>query len=118
MILPLINVKLQNELYILIDIYEELIFLTLFLFLIGLSIIVLNQKNLIISLIGVEIVLLAANISFLATAWFYQDPISLIFILCILVISAVETALGTGIVILCYAVKKTVSFNDLTALSD
>jgi NADH:ubiquinone oxidoreductase subunit K len=68
MILPLINVKLQNELYILIDIYEELIFLTLFLFLIGLSIIVLNQKNLIISLIGVEIVLLAANISFLATA--------------------------------------------------
>jgi NADH:ubiquinone oxidoreductase subunit K len=68
MILPLTNIALQNELYILIDIYEELIFLTLLLFLIGLSIIILNQKNLIISLIGVEIVLLAANITFLSTA--------------------------------------------------
>jgi hypothetical protein len=34
------------------------------------------------------------------------------------VISAVETALGTGIVILCYAVKKTVAFSDLAELSD
>ena len=118
MTLSLINFKLQNELYILIDIYKELIFLTLILFLIGLSIIVLNQKNLIISLIGAEIILLAANVSFLCSAWFYQDPISLIFILSILVISAVETALGTGILILCYAVKKTISFNELTNLSD
>jgi NADH:ubiquinone oxidoreductase subunit K len=68
MLLSLINLKLQNELFLLINIYEELIFLTLFLFLIGLSIVVLNQQNLIISLIGIEIVLLAANVSFLASA--------------------------------------------------
>lgn len=67
MLLSIINLKLQNELYILVDIYKELIFLTLILFLIGLSIIILNQRNLIISLIGAEIVLLAANVSFLCS---------------------------------------------------
>lgn len=107
-----------NEFYTLIDIYRELIFLTLILFIIGLSIVALNQSNLIISLIGTEIALLSANLTFLSTAWFYQDPISLIFILCILVISAVETALGAGILILCYAVCKTISFQDLTTLSN
>ena len=107
-----------QELYLLIDIYRELTFLTLVLFLIGLSIVVLNQQNLIISLIGTEIALLGANVSFLATAWFYQDPISLIFILSILVISAVETALGAGILIVCYAVRKTISFKELNTLND
>lgn len=118
MILQITTFIIKTDLYTLIDIYKELIFLTLVLFLIGLSIIVLNQRNLIISLIGAEIALLAANVSFLCSAWFYQDPISLIFILCILVISAVETALGTGLLILCYAVKKTISFNELTTLAD
>jgi len=118
MILPLINVSILIDYNELLHIYKELIFLTLILFLIGLSIIVLNQRNLIISLIGAEITLLAANVSFSCTAWFYQDPISLIFILCILVISAVETALGAGILILCYAVKKTISFNELKNLSE
>lgn len=107
-----------QELYSLIDIYRELTFLTLVLFLVGLSIVVLNQQNLIISLIGTEVALLGANVSFLSSAWFYQDPVSLIFILSILVISAVETALGAGILIVCYAVRKTISFNELNTLND
>ena len=117
MIWSLIFLKIKINFFFLY-IYKELIFLTLILFLTSLLIIITNQRNLIISLIGAEIALLAGNITFLCINWFYQDCISLVFILCILVISAIETAIGAGLLILCYAVNKTISYNDLIYLSD
>lgn len=84
----------------------------------GLTLICFNFSNLIITLIGIELLLLASNINFLTTSLFYNDGTGLIFALCVLTVSAAETAIGAGLLIICYSIRRTVEFADLNTLED
>lgn len=102
----------------LIEVYNITEFLSIGIFIAGLTLISFNFSNLIITLIGIELLLLAANINFLVTFTLTGDGAGLVFALCILTISAAETAIGAGLLIICYSIKKTVEFQDLNTLQD
>ena len=101
-----------------VDICNIIEILSIVIFLTGLSVISFNSANLIITLIGIELLLLAANINFLISAIINNDGSGLVFVLCILTISAAETAIGTGLLIVRYSIRQTVEFSDLITLQD
>lgn len=100
------------------ELQASLSLLTIVLFIMGITIINLNKRNLIISLMGIEIILLSCNVNFIFAAWQNGDGSGFVYTLGVLTISAVETAIGVGILILCYGVNGTIEFSELKKLKD
>ncbi len=98
--------------------HASLSLLTIVLFVMGIAIINLNKRNLLISLMGIEVILLASNVNFIFAAWQNGDGSGFVYTLGVLTISAVETAIGVGILILCYGVNGTIEFSELKKLKD
>ena len=83
------------------------------------------RRNVIIVLMSIELMLNAANLSFLAASRMHtlasggkpdlQGPIFAIFVI---VIAAVEAAVGLALVIALYRNKQTVSLDDVADLKD
>lgn len=86
------------------------------LFSLSLAGIVLNQRNLIVILMCVELMLLAVNINFVAFAHYIQDIQGQIFVFFILAVAAAETAIGLAILILIFRKQKTIDVADLDSL--
>lgn len=70
------------------------------LFFIGLWGLILNNRNLIIMLMSIELMLLAVNFNFLIFSIFLDDIIGQIFSLFILIIAASEAAIGLSILVI------------------
>jgi NADH:ubiquinone oxidoreductase subunit K len=60
-------------------------------------------------LLGVELVLLSANLIFIFGSFIQNDPQGFMYVLCILTVSAVET--GLGVAVLVFAYGKTIHTN-------
>ena len=101
-----------------IDINNTIELLAVSIFVAGLTVICFNCSNLIITLIGVELILLAANINLLTSAVFFNDGLGFVYSLCVLTVSAAETAIGIGLLIVCYSVHQKVDFRELNSLHD
>ena len=114
----LINFGVVDILNTFTDIAVLMEILSISIFIAGLTLICFNLSNLIITLIGVELLLLAANINFLTASLYNNDGLGFVFALCILTISAAETAIGAGLLIVCFSVRRTVEFSDLNTLKD
>jgi NADH-quinone oxidoreductase subunit K len=85
------------------------LFVTIILFLIGLSGIFLNRKNIIVMLMSIELMLLAINFNFIVFSVFLDDILGQLFALLILTVAAAESAIGLAILVIHYRIKGTVA---------
>jgi NADH-quinone oxidoreductase subunit K len=91
--------------------YNILFFTILILFFIGLLGIILVDKNVLITIMSIELMLLAINLNFILIAFFLNDINGFIICLFILIISAAEAAIGLAIIINYYRLNGTISYN-------
>ncbi len=77
----------------------------LILFIIGLSGIFLNRKNIIIMLMSIELILLSINFNFIICSIFLDDIVGQIFALLVLTVAAAESAIGLAILVIYYRIR-------------
>lgn len=83
------------------------------LYILGLSGILLNRKNIIIVLMSIELMLLAINFNFIVFSTYLGDRLGNIFALFILTVAAAESAIGLAILVIFYRVTGTISVNSI-----
>ena len=86
------------------------------LFVIGLTGIFINRKNIIILLMCIELILLAVNTNFIAFSRFMGDYVGQIFVFFILTVAAVEAAIGLAILVIIFRNRGTVSVKRMNIL--
>jgi len=82
---------------------------TFILFLIGLSGIFLNRKNIIIMLMSIELMLLAINFNLIVFSVFLDDIVGQLFALLILTVAAAESAIGLAILVIYYRIRGSIA---------
>lgn len=82
---------------------------SMILFLLGLSGIFLNRKNIIILLMSIELMLLSINFNFIIFSVFLDDILGQLFALLILTVAAAESAIGLAILVIYYRVRGTIA---------
>lgn len=88
---------------------QEFLSVSFILFLIGISGIFLNRKNIIVMLMSVELMLLAVNLNLLFFSVYLDDSIGEIFALLVLTVAAAESAIGLALLVVYYRVRGTIS---------
>merc|ERR1711933_558725 len=83
------------------------------LFLIGALGLVLNRKNILITLMSIELMLLAINLNFVIFSIYLDDITGYIFVLFILTIAATESAVGLAILTIYYRLKNTIQIDKI-----
>ncbi len=92
--------------------FSNINFLAIILFILGVCGIVFNyNKNIIITLISIELSLLAINLNFIFSSLFLNDIVGLIFALFILTVAAAEAAIGLAILVLFFRVRSNIFSN-------
>jgi NADH-quinone oxidoreductase subunit K len=86
------------------------------LFLIGISGIILNRKNIIIMLMSVELMLLSINLNFIIYSAYLDDVMGQVFALLILTVAAAESAIGLAILVVYYRVRGSISVENIHLL--
>lgn len=79
------------------------------LFIIGLSGIFLNRKNIIIMLMSIELMLLAVNFNFIIFSVYLDDLMGQLFCIFVLTVAAAESAIGLAILVIYYRVRGTIA---------
>tara|TARA_B100000242_G_scaffold253565_1_gene195950 strand:- start:177 stop:503 length:327 start_codon:yes stop_codon:yes gene_type:complete len=85
-------------------------------FLLGVTGIFLNRKNVINILMSIELILLGVNINFIAFSYFSSDLIGQIFSLFILTVAAAEAAIGLAILVVYFRNKGSIDVKDVNIL--
>jgi NADH-quinone oxidoreductase subunit K len=88
----------------------------IFLFIISSLGIVLNRKNILITLMCIELVLLSLNLNFIVFSVYLDDLYGQLFSLFILTVAAAESAIGLAIIILYYRIRGSISMDQLETL--
>nr|YP_010131916.1 NADH dehydrogenase subunit 4L [Odontella regia]QQD79295.1 NADH dehydrogenase subunit 4L [Odontella regia] len=78
------------------------------LFLVGVLGLVLNRKNILITIMSLELLLLSVNLNFAAFSIYLDDILGQIFIMFILTIAATESAIGLAILTAYFRLKSTI----------
>nr|AGH24376.1 NADH dehydrogenase subunit 4L [Reclinomonas americana ATCC 50283] len=86
------------------------------LFIIGLSGIFLNRKNIIIMLMSIELMLLAINFNFVVFSVYLDDLIGQIFALLVLTVAAAESAIGLAILVIYYRARGTIAVEQINLM--
>ncbi|WP_457642159.1 NADH-quinone oxidoreductase subunit NuoK [Persephonella sp.] len=95
--------------------YEYYVALSGLLMVLGLIGIII-RKNLIAMLLSTELMLNAVNIAFVAFDMKLYDVVGQVFVFFILTIAAAEAAVGLGLIMAIYRLRKDVDVNTLTEL--
>jgi NADH-quinone oxidoreductase subunit K len=85
------------------------LFVAMVVFLLGLSGIFLNRKNIIILLMSIELMLLSINFNFIIFSIFLDDILGQLFALLVLTVAAAESAIGLAILVIYYRVRGTIA---------
>jgi NADH-quinone oxidoreductase subunit K len=85
--------------------------ITIVLFLIGSLGLVLNRKNILITIMSVELMLLSVNLNFIIFSIYLDDVTGTVFVLFILTIAATESAIGLAILTTYYKLKQTIQMD-------
>lgn len=85
-------------------------------FAIGLFGFFVNRRNLIILLMSIELVLLSANINFVAFSSWLGDAAGQVFVFFILTVAAAEVAIGLAILVLLFRNLNTINVESLDRL--
>ena len=83
------------------------------LFLIGTLGLVLNRKNILITIMSIELMLLAVNLNFVLFSIYLDDIVGQVFVLFILTIAATESAIGLAILVVYYRLKNTIRIDKI-----
>ena len=83
------------------------------LFAISVAGIFLNRKNVIVLLMCVELMLLAANINFIAFSHYLNDAAGQIFVFFILTVAAAEAAIGLAILVVLFRNRRSINVDQL-----
>ncbi len=92
------------------------IFLSIFIFILGVLGIVINRKNIIILLMSIELILLAINFLLLTASTLIDNIDGQIFAFYILVVAAAESAIGLSILVAYYRVRGTIAVKFINLL--
>lgn len=90
--------------------WAEILILFFFLFCIGLTGIIFNYQNYLVTMLCVEIMYLGITICFLIVSLITFDPKGKIYSLLLLILAASESAVGLGILIVLYRFGKAIDF--------
>ena len=85
----------------------------LVLFFIGVIGLILNRKNILITIMALEIILLAVNLNFIIFSLYLDDIIGQVFVLFILTIAASESAIGLALLTVYYKLKNTIQVDKI-----
>ena len=86
------------------------------LFIIGTIGIFLNRRNVIIILMSIELMLLAANINFIAFSQYLGDLVGQVFGLFVLTVAAAEAAIGLAILVVYFRNRGDIDVDDMTMM--
>jgi len=86
------------------------------LFMIGMFGIFLNRKNLIIMLMGIELILLAVNLNFVAFSAYLHDLVGQVFAMFVLTVAAGEAAVGLAILVIYFRGRGTIAVDDASQM--
>lgn len=86
------------------------------LFSISIAGIFLNRKNVVILLMCIELMLLAANINFVAFSYYLNDTAGQIFVFFILTVAAAEAAIGLAILVVLFRNRQTIDVDQLNEM--
>jgi NADH-quinone oxidoreductase subunit K len=92
------------------------VYLSFIVFVISLLGVVFNFQNVLILLMGIEILLLSTNLNFIFFSLYLDDLYGQLFSLFILTIAASESAIGLAIIISHYRSRGNILLNDVTLL--
>jgi len=73
----------------------------------------LNRKNVIIILMSIELMLLSANMNFVAFSYYLNDIAGQVFVFFILTVAAAESAIGLAILVVLFRNRQTINVQDL-----
>ncbi|MBW8309052.1 MAG: NADH-quinone oxidoreductase subunit NuoK [Candidatus Paracaedibacteraceae bacterium] len=86
------------------------------LFTVGIVGIFLNRRNVIVILMSLELILLSANINFVAFSNYLQDLAGQIFTIFILTVAAAEAAIGLAILVVYFRNRHTIKVDDASRM--
>ena len=86
------------------------------LFALGVVGIIANRKNLIVMLMAIELILLAANLNFVAFSSYLQDLVGQVFAMFVLTVAAGEAAIGLAILVIYFRGRGTISVDDVNRM--
>lgn len=86
------------------------------LFAISVAGIFLNRKNIVVLLMCIELMLLAANINFIAFSHYLNDSAGQVFVFFILTVAAAEAAIGLAILVVLFRTRRTIDVEELDVL--
>ena len=76
----------------------------------------LNRKNVVVLLMCIELMLLSANINFVAFSYYLNDVAGQVFVFFILTVAAAEAAIGLAILVVLFRNRQTINVNDLDTM--
>ena len=76
----------------------------------------LNRKNVVVLLMCIELMLLSANINFVAFSYFLNDISGQVFVFFILTVAAAEAAIGLAILVTLFRNRHTIDVEQLDAM--
>jgi len=95
---------------------ENILIISLIIFLIGCWGLFVNRRNIIILLMSLEIMYLAANLNLAFYTFLSDDIIGIVFVIYILTIVGVESCIGLSIISVYYIVHRDISINLMDVL--
>ncbi len=95
-----------------VDLNSYLI-LAAILFAISVAGIFLNRKNVVVLLMCIELMLLAANINFVAFSHYLNDIAGQVFVFFVLTVAASEAAIGLAILVVLFRNRRTIDVDEL-----
>jgi len=90
--------------------------LSAILFAISVAGIFLNRKNIIVLLMCVELMLLAANINFVAFSHYLNDAAGQVFVFFVLTVAAAEAAIGLAILVVLFRNRRSIDVDQLNEM--
>ena len=86
------------------------------LFTLGIFGIFLNRKNVIVILMSIELILLAANINFVAFSTHIGDIVGQVFAMLVLTVAAAEAAIGLAILVVYFRNRGSIAVEDINLM--
>jgi NADH:ubiquinone oxidoreductase subunit K len=99
-----------------IPLWIDYIFIFYFLFLIGLSGIMFNYKNYLVTMFCIELMYLGITICFIIVSVSTADPKGQIYAILLLILAAAESAVGLGLLIVLYRFGNSIEFQEYQKL--
>lgn len=94
----------------------KFLFLSIFIFLIGVIGLFLTRKHVILLLLSIELIFLSINYNFLVFSVFLDDILGQYYALCILTVAAAESAIGLAILVIFYRLRGGISLDLINLL--